>query len=104
MSKDYDDAMNPPGEILDLFWRAAQEPSVERLRYALGAPPELVLKCIARGYLSKAGTWTVPELTTKGREHLRGYRTCQDCRQECVETIHHYPARRGPHPYRASER
>lgn len=99
MTWDYDD---PPGEILEVFWRLAQIPDdPQRLKNALAAPPTLVLACIELGYLAKVGMWRAPELTPKGREVLRGYRTCYDCRQECTETRHDCPARRGSSPYRS---
>jgi len=98
---DYDSFWHP-GDTLEVFWRLAQAPDdPQRLRIALGLPPEVVLRCIALGLLAKPSIWKPPELTAKGRERLRGWRTCQDCGEECVETIHHCPRRRGSTPYRS---
>jgi hypothetical protein len=86
---DYEDVMEPPGEILEVFWHLVESPDDPKyLKAALAAPPDRVLRCIKLGYLVKAGAWRAPELTAAGRERLRAYRTCHDCRQECVEQVH----------------
>ena len=86
-------------EVLSAFDRLERHP--ESYQSALAAPPEDVVRCLADGLLVKAGTWTVPVLTDKGKARLRQWRTCWDCHQECIEHIHHCPARRPATPYRS---
>ncbi len=91
-----------PEEILAQFDRVGRHPDDPvALRSALGSPPSILARCIAEGWLSKVGAWSVPVLTGSGKIKLRRWRTCWDCHQECIEGIHECPARRPTTPYRS---
>lgn len=88
-------------EVLQAVWCHAEAPGdYVKLAIVAGLPPEAVLACLREGLITKAGRWAVPKLTEKGRARLRGWRTCHDCHQECVESVHHCPARLPATPYR----
>ena len=85
----------PNEEVLSAFDRLARRPDEPlALRSALGAPPDVVARCLTEGLLIKAGMWSTPTLTDKGKALLRRWRTCWDCHEEIVEGPHDCPARR----------
>jgi hypothetical protein len=88
-----------PEEVLSAFDRLERDPTT--LHAVACAPPAVVLRCLAEGFLVKRGAWAMPVLTDKGKARLRRWRTCWDCHAECVGGVHQCPARRPASPYRS---
>lgn len=89
-------------EALQSVWCLAEEPNnIAAAKEVLNVPLQIIFALRCKGAIANLSP---PTLTTLGRGMLRVWRTCIDCKEECVKTIHDCTAKKKPtHPYRNYE-